>query len=244
MKTTTVQSASEALKGWWTVFGILATSVTIYNLLNNTFHFNVPQVLAAVLDGYRKVFHFPFRMCELLFSISIHPIIKDAIVLWLIGAAATLRANLKTHNPYDFKAQFSLWRSIMNQEWRRAATYSNFRISIVLGFYHPIWRAVLIIFVWPRLLYMFFRQTPYLYASKDLNVPGRRYIYTSKSRVEPVEREGYRFLFDMRVVFAVQLLTAILTACALAYWSGLDSDALKPRVANEKRNGDNLHFQA
>lgn len=164
-----MKSVREALTGWWAIFGILVTATTVFNLFDNTLHLNVDQWLALVLAGYQKVFHFPFRVCEYFLPIKLPVWLKDALVLWSIGAAATLRANRKTYNSEDFKARFSLWRSIASQEWRRKATYRNLRISIVLGFYHPVWQFVLVFFTWPRI-----RRRPRATMSTPANAPSRR----------------------------------------------------------------------
>ncbi len=219
-----MKSVREALTGWWAIFGILVTATTVFNLLDNTFHLNDDQWLALVLAGYQKVFHFPFRVCEYFLPIVLPIWLKDVLVLWSIGAAATLRANRKTRNTEDFKTRFSLWRSITHPEWRHKVTYKNLRISIVLGFYHPLWQLVVVFVTWPRILYLFFSQEPYLYQATDPAKATRHYVYTSKRAIPARERDGYRLLFDMRIVLATQLGTAVLAACALAMWLGLDKE--------------------
>ena len=225
----TKEGFREALGGWGSVFGVILTATAIVNILFNLFYLNPGEVLAAFLEGYRQIFHYPLRAVEAVLRIRIPAIVRDCIVLWLIGAGSTLRMNRRTYNANDFKRQFAFWASVTNAEWRRPATYSNFRCSIILNFYHPLWRAILVTLTWPLVLRVLFRYTPIIYVAKPGTKDVRRhYVYADEERGAKLEGEGYQRGFDLRNIFFTQVGAAVLIAVATAVTNGLGAQVFKP----------------
>jgi hypothetical protein len=227
--TDTRESLREALSGWGSLFGIILTATAIVNILINSFHLELSEVLGAVLEGYRGIFHYPLRAAEALFGIHVPPIIRDCIVLWLIGAGSTLRMNRRTYNANDFKAQFGFWASVKSAEWRRPATYTNFRCSIILNFYHPVWRTIVAIFTWPLVLRILFRRTPIIFVAQAgrQDLP-RHYVYAGPEMAADLEAGGYRRGFDLRKIFWTQVTAAVLIAITTAITNGLGTQVIKP----------------
>ncbi len=225
----TKEGFREALGGWGSVFGVILTATAIVNILINVFSLQLGEVLAAFLDGYRQIFHYPLRAVEAVLGIHVPAIVRDCIVLWLIGAGSALRMNRRTYNANDFKRQFGFWESVRSAEWRRPATYSNFRCSIILNFYHPLWRVILVIVTWPLVLRVLFRNTPIIYVATPSSKGVRRhYVYADEERGAKLETEGYQRGFDLRNIFLTQIGAALLIALATAVTNGLGAQVLKP----------------
>ena len=223
MKSSSFRVVKENFNSWTGKLGILLTTLTIYSVFVNLFNLTVPEIVFKCLQGYRTIFHFPFYFLENIFTIKIEPFIKDLFVLWTIAAGATVRANNLTRNNVDYKAKFTFLQSVGNSEWRRKNTYSNFRISIILNFYHWAWRYVIVFFTWPRVLYVLFKNTPYLMKYEGQGEYKRNFVYVNEKLIQNYEAEQYKRYRDLRKVFAGQLLYAIAAALFLIFVFSLES---------------------
>jgi hypothetical protein len=217
-----INSAIENIKSWRGFFGVILSGITIFHIWINLFTLTLPEVVEKILDAYKAIFHFPFFLFEELFSVKVNPILKDLFVLWTIAAGSTVRANNLTRNDKDYKARFSLLKSIFNIEWRRLTTYRNFRISIILNFYHWIWRYVIVFFTWPFILKILFKNTPFLMEYAGKGNSNRHYVYVRRTQIENYKKEGYIKSKDLRHLFIEQVIYAFIAAAILIFIFSLD----------------------
>ncbi len=189
------QSVRTAYAGWWTLLGLLAASISGFNLLHKVLSIGLSAALSAIVDAYKAAVHpLVFGLAALL---RIEPPPEWAIdigVLWLLVAgivlrsawairAATITSNVRMGGPSRF------WSHLMQSP-------SALPLFILVGFVG-----------WPYVSWMLLSQ-PHLIRYKKSR------SFAPRGSPDALPR-GSEYYCDMRVVLGTHAITAI--ACILLW---------------------------
>jgi hypothetical protein len=192
------QSVRTAYAGWWTLLGVLAASISGFNLLRKLLDIGLAEAIAVVVDAYQRIVHPPVLALVRWLGLSPPPEWAiDVGVLWLLIAGVVLR---------------SAWAI-------RAATIDE---GVRMGGPSKFWSALMQDrLTLPVFLLLAVLAWPYL-AWKLLSAPHVIRYKKSRSfspRASPAPGRGSEYYCDMRIVLGTHALTAI--ACVLA-WGALN----------------------
>ncbi|MEZ5939645.1 MAG: hypothetical protein R3C52_15710, partial [Hyphomonadaceae bacterium] len=112
-----------AFNNWWTVAGIIAASVTGFNLLRRFADIGLTTVLADLFDMYQHWIHFPVIKLFDLFSWPHPPSWAiDLVLLWILVAGVLTRTWLSMFGEIskyrdDYKVDFQTYLKIFLHTW-------------------------------------------------------------------------------------------------------------------------------
>lgn len=117
------QSVRTAYSGWWTLLGVIAASISGFNLLHKVLSIGLADAIAAIVAAYQSVVHPPVQALARWLGVPTPPEWAiDAGVLWLLIAgivlrsawpmrAATIRDGVRMGGPSKF------WSALMQERW-------------------------------------------------------------------------------------------------------------------------------
>jgi hypothetical protein len=193
------RSVQTAYSGWWTLLGLLAASISGFNLLRKVLEIGLSNALAAVVAAYQSIIHPPILWVVRQLGLSPPPEWAiDIGVFWLLIAGVVLR---------------SAWAI-------RATTISE---GVRMGGASKFWSALmqerrtlplfllLALVAWPYLVWMLL-SAPHVIRYKK----SRSFAPRPLGGAIPRGSESY---CDMRIVLGTHALTAIV--CIVA-WGALN----------------------
>lgn len=201
-----ISSIRAAFTSWWTVFGIVAASVTGFNLSRNLLQIELSEVIGEIIRFYQSLIHLPIMW---LIDWAHWPAAPawaiDTGVLWLLLGGVVLRSawpiRLGLHNSAGFLTKHT------NRLWGRIL-YLNL----------PMFVGLTVVF-WPLVIF-FMVERPIAF-QKEWKAAGRKTIAFSKPlHADQQLHAQYRFLHDLRIVLASQ---CALTFVCIAAWFALNA---------------------
>ncbi|MGE0739742.1 MAG: hypothetical protein AB7O98_00245 [Hyphomonadaceae bacterium] len=194
------QSVRTAYSGWWTLLGLLAASVSGFNLLRKLLDIGLAEALQLIVHAYQSVVYPPILALVRLMDIAPPPEwLMDIGVFWLLIAgvvlrsawairAATIRDGVRMGGTSKF------WSSLMQE-----------RLTL------PIF-LLLALIAWPYMVWMLL-SAPHVIRYK------RSRSFAPRTQLGETLPRGSEYYCDMRVVLGTHALTAI--ACVAA-WGALN----------------------
>ncbi len=151
-------SVRAAFSSWWSIIGILAASVSAFNLLQNAFKFELSAVLREIAKTYYALLHAPF---DWLFDAFNWPRLPswliDAIILWVLIGGIVLRS------AYAFLSAVEEHRDVWERRWvwNEKPRYEGFDwirkwiIDPIVFFFGCVvgWPAVVLPLLWSPYIY-------------------------------------------------------------------------------------------
>lgn len=188
------QSVRTAYSGWWTLLGLVAASISGFNLLHKLLSLGLSEAIAAVIDAYKNIIHLPaFAILEALGIPAPPDWAIDLCVLWILVAGIVMRtawairaATIKDGVRMGGRSKF--WSALMQNR-----------------FTLPIFLAVTIV-AWPYVVWML------LSAPHVIRYKRSRSFAPRDSQELP---RGSEYFCDMRIVLATHATTAVV--CILCW---------------------------
>lgn len=182
------QSVRTAYTGWWTLLGIIAASISGFNLLHKVLSIGLSNALAAVVDAYKAVVH-PI-VFGLLALIDVRPPpewVVDVGVFWLLLAGIVMRSAWAIRaatidGGVRMGGRSKFWSALMQHRW----TLPAFFLVSVFG--------------WPYIVWM-------LLASPHVIRYKRSRSFAPRDTNELPR--GSEYYCDMRIVLATHAMTAV-----------------------------------
>lgn len=202
-----------ALSSWWSVFGVLAASVTGFNLLRNALRVEPSALFAEIIRAYDHLVHQPIILIIQMIGAPIPRLwMVDATIVWLFIGGIVLRSAWVIRSGL-LQAGENHHRPMINPVWRGL-------INV---------RALLPLFVlssllcWP-IVVAFLCEAPFVYSHKweRVNIDtGERLPLRllSVKRVRGVW-QNTTYLYDLRIVLLTQ---AVVATCCVATWFVLNA---------------------
>ncbi len=191
------RSVRQGFTGWWAVAGILAASLTAFNLFRRIAQVGLSQLFSYLAAQWDAWIHLPIRWLVDWLHVPMPPAWTiDVAVLWLLIGGIVLRSAwgmraTNAHSGVTLASDFELWNFLCDHHW----TLPFFILFCLL-----LWPVAMFFMVAAPLVHRYF-------ASKDLEagIIGQRYF------------RGEHFLYDLRVVLLAQ---AIATVAFVVVWIG------------------------
>lgn len=188
-------SVRAAFQSWWTLFGILAASLTAFNLLRKLINLGLGEALARIFAAYQHWIHEPIVWVAGMLGLTAPPAIAiDMALLWLLIGGVVLRSGLALtqsmtlHRKGFASPQAPVWTGLLQQKNR---------ILFVL----------FCIALWPFAIGQMLTR-PHIYRHIPRNVI---IAYDKRRYPEPEEI----FVCDLRIVLLTQTLAV--AACVAAW---------------------------
>ncbi len=189
---TILGSVRAAFSSWWALFGILAASITGFNLLRKVIDIGLAKILADLLAIYQRWVHLPVQWLFDWLRWSPPPAWAiDLALLWLLIGGVVLRSawgvRVEALDTWARDNDNKFWQWLL--ETRAALPAFLFLTT----------------FAWPVVV-LFMLQKPHItrFLGKGINP-------LSHHR----DDKRFRYYCDMRIVLAVQALTA---AACVSVW--------------------------
>lgn len=192
------KSAQTAYTGWWTLLGIVAASISGFNLLRKVLDIGLSGAIQAIVTAYQSVVHPPIRAIFTYLHLAPPPDwAVDVGIFWLLIAgvvlrsawairAATISENVRMGGPSKF------WSELMQER-------------LMLPSF-----LLLAVFAWPYYVWMLL-SNPHVIRYK------RSRSFSPRS--SPDVARGAEYYCDMRIVMALHAATAVV--CIVA-WAALN----------------------
>jgi hypothetical protein len=186
-------SVRAAFSSWWTVLGLMAASVTGFNLVRKLVDIGLAQVLSDLFAVYQQWVHFPVEWIFALFRLPPPPgWAIDLALFWvLIGSVVLRSAWVQRADAIKRKRQ-------VNTTWGRF-----FEALLEKRIAFPFFLLVFVV-LWP-IGVMYFLSHPHLQRMKTGSL-------TSGTTRYPT----YTYICDMRIVLATQAMAALVCVSAWA----------------------------
>jgi hypothetical protein len=208
------RSILEAYRSWGMFLGMAFGVVAIVSLCARLFSLALAKGLMAVIDAYRAVFHTMVDWLLFWVPFELPWWAKDVLVLWCIGwgalvriilivYAAELRDRKAAASPLQLDVIFPIIGGLFNRGYLLAT------VGILISF-----------LTWPYVLVQIALRWPYFFAFQREGVLSGVTVRHGKRLDLYLENRG-EFLFDIRLLYIVQIVTMAAAACAVIWANGL-----------------------
>lgn len=219
-----------ALRDWKAWLGIALTGIALFRLFSALTHVGLSRVVQIIVETYRAIFHWPFNLVFEWLGINLSVFQKDMILLWTIAGAAVSRSLFlyvqsignKPRREQYFGSPVMAGRRSKLQRWFESWPPFDEFLS------YPVINYVLVSssLVWWPLIVPFLFMQPYvcshsitIYQEENRprqNLPIKKILISRRSKSPKSEEKNYgstkyeyTYLYDIRIVAAIQLIAAM-----------------------------------